>query len=149
VTGTSSSGTRRIGSILLVDDYPDARAEVREALEELGHVVVEAENGQQALNYLVSRLDARVSLIVLDLQMPVMDGWRFLDLLRCYVKLAHIPVIIVTATPQPRLDEVVHRAVLGCLQAPYEMRQLVEMVEAAMDPTSKAQRANEPWRYWR
>ena len=63
---------------MLVDDYADARAVVREALEEAGHVVVEAVNGQEALNFLVSRQDERVALIVADLQMPVMDGWRFI-----------------------------------------------------------------------
>ena len=73
-----SSVRRRPGPILLVDDYDDARSSVREALEDAGHRVLEAANGQQALNLLVSRSAERVALIILDLQMPVMDGWRFI-----------------------------------------------------------------------
>jgi two-component system KDP operon response regulator KdpE len=128
---TISSPAKRIGPILLVDDYEDARASVREALENAGYAVVEASNGQQALNLLVSRPDERVALIVLDLQMPIMDGWKLLELLRCYVALSTIPVIIVTAH-EPRTEEVRHTAVFGSLHAPYRIEQLIEMVDACM-----------------
>jgi CheY-like chemotaxis protein len=116
-----------------VDDYDDARTSVREALEDAGHIVMEAANGQQALNLLVGP-DQQVALIILDLQMPVMDGWRFIELLNCYVKLSTIPVIVVTAAPQPHLERISHKAVFGCLQAPYELRTLLEMINACLDP---------------
>lgn len=130
------SAGRRRGRILLVDDYDDARATVREALEEAGHVVIEAANGQQALNFLVTNFDERVGLIIVDLQMPVMDGWRFVELLNCYVKLSTIPVIVVTAAPDPQLERITHRAVLGCLRAPYELETLVAMVDGCFDSTA-------------
>src|SRR4051812_36394530 len=111
----STSGfRRRQGRILLVDDYDDARATMREALEQVGHVVTEAGNGQQALNFLVSRSRERVDLIVSDLQMPVMDGWCFVDLLKCYVKLSTIPIIVVTAAGDPHLERITHRSIVGC-----------------------------------
>jgi two-component system chemotaxis response regulator CheY len=128
-----SSARRRLGPILLVDDYDDARTSVREALEDAGHIVMEAANGQQALNLLVGP-DQQVALIILDLQMPVMDGWRFIELLNCYVKLSTIPVIVVTAASQPHLERISHKAVFGCLQAPYELRTLLEMINACLDP---------------
>lgn len=128
---TISSPARRIGSILLVDDYDDARVTVREALENAGYHVVEAENGQAALSFLVSRPDQIVSLIVLDLQMPVMDGWRLLELLRCYVGLSKIPVIIVTAQ-EPRLEHAQHKGIFGCICAPYQIEDLVRMVDDCM-----------------
>jgi CheY-like chemotaxis protein len=128
----SVSGARqRTGPILLVDDYDDARAVVRDALEEAGHAVIEAAHGQQALNFLVAP-EQRVALIILDLQMPVMDGWRFIELLNSYVKLSTIPVIVATAASQPHLDRIKHKAVYGCLQAPYELRTLLDMVEACL-----------------
>jgi len=131
----STSGTRRrVGPILLIDDYDDARASVREALEEAGHVVIEAANGQEGLNILVSRLELRVAMIIVDLQMPVMDGWRFIDLMKCYVKLAPIPIVIVTAQEQPHLERISHRGVVGCLCAPYELEALLELVEKCVDP---------------
>ena len=129
-----SSARRRLGPILLVDDYDDARASVKEALEDAGHVVIEAANGQQALNILVSRLDVNPAVIILDLQMPVMDGWRFIDLMKCYVKLSKIPIIVVTAQQHPHLEHVSHPSVLGCIRAPYALSTLLEMVDAAIDP---------------
>lgn len=129
MTRSVSSPARRVGPILLVDDYEDARLSVREALEDNGYTVIEAADGKQALHLLVSEPNTQVGLILLDLQMPIMTGWQLLDLLRCYVKLASIPVIIVTAQ-DPKLDDLQHRRVFGCLRAPYELADLVEMVDA-------------------
>jgi CheY-like chemotaxis protein len=71
-------------------------------------------------------------LIVLDLQMPVMDGWRFIELLNSYVKLSTIPVIVVTAASQPEFERIKHKAVYGCLQAPYELGTLLEMIDSCL-----------------
>jgi CheY-like chemotaxis protein len=139
---TISSPARRIGPILLVDDYEDARVTVREALENAGYSVIEAKNGQDALSFLVSEPDQRVSLIVLDLQMPVMDGWRLLELLRCYVGLAKIPVIIVTAH-EARLEHAQHKGIFGCIAGPYQIKDLVEMVDECMSGVRKVSPAED------
>lgn len=138
----SVSGTRRrVGPILLVDDYNDARTVVREALEEAGHAVVEATNGQQALNILVAP-EQDVSLVILDLQMPVMDGWRFIELLNCYVKLSTIPVIVVTAASQPHFERIKHKAVYACIQAPYALATLLDMVDSCLRATHRERSAD-------
>jgi two-component system, chemotaxis family, chemotaxis protein CheY len=126
-----SGARRRAGPVLLVDDSADARSAVRDALEEAGHVVIEAADGQQALNVLVSP-ERYVALIILDLQMPIMDGWRFIELLSCYVKLSHIPIIVVTAAAQPQLERIKHKAVYGCLQAPYGLGELLSMIDSCL-----------------
>jgi two-component system, OmpR family, response regulator ResD len=136
-----SSARARSGPILLVDDYDDARGWVRDALEEAGYLVLEAGDGQQALNVLVSQPDEPVALIILDLEMPVMDGWRFIQLLQSYVRLSTIPVIVATAQP-PRLMPVAHQAVFGCLRKPYEVTTLVEMVDACLNPAAPPRAAN-------
>jgi CheY-like chemotaxis protein len=47
-----------------------------------------------------------MALITVDLQMPVMDGWRFMDLLRCYVGISTIPVVrALTKAAAPRLAQ--------------------------------------------
>jgi CheY-like chemotaxis protein len=126
-----SFARRRTETILLVDDYADARATVRELLEEHGYTVIEAANGQQALNILVSPKAPRIGLIVLDLQMPVMDGWEFLKVLRNYVLLAHIPVLVVSAHAK-RLEAAAREHLAGCLQSPFDTRELMALVEASL-----------------
>jgi CheY-like chemotaxis protein len=120
-----------------VDDYDDARTIVRDALEAAGYAVVEAANGQQALNVLVDP-NQRMSLVIMDLQMPVMDGWRFIELLNCYVRLSTIPIIVVTAAPQPQLERIKHKAVHACLQTPYELKTLLTLVESALQSPNTA-----------
>ena len=131
---------RQTGSILLVDDYDEAREAIREFLEAAGHVVLEARNGQQAIELLTSSADAHVGMIVLDLQMPIMDGWQFLRLLTNYVHLSHIPVLIVSAHPS-RLDHVTYPAIVGCLNPPYELEQLLGMVTTYNAPSQPASTA--------
>jgi CheY-like chemotaxis protein len=63
-------------------------------LESAGWVVTEAGNGQEALDIMV---DLQPRLILLDLMMPVMDGFEFLAALRAKPQWQHIPVIVVTA----------------------------------------------------
>jgi two-component system, chemotaxis family, sensor histidine kinase and response regulator PixL len=128
----ATSPRARLGPILLVDDYDDGRGWVRDALEDAGYRVEEAGDGQQALNVLVSRADEPVALIILDLEMPVMDGWRFIQVVESYVRLSTIPVIVATAQP-PKLMPVAHQAVFGCLRKPYEVTTLVQMVQACLD----------------
>jgi CheY-like chemotaxis protein len=81
-------------TILVVDDHMDLRDAIAVLLEGEGYDVVDAGNGQEALTHLRSRAD--VAAIVLDLAMPVMDGWRFLAERRQDPALREIPTIIVT-----------------------------------------------------
>lgn len=132
---TISSPATRIGPILLVDDYEDARVSVREALESSGYSVIEAANGQQALDTLVT-LPVRVAMVILDLQMPVMNGWQLLELMRCYVGLSAIPVIVVTAH-EARADEFKHAGIVTCIHAPYVMEELVRTVDSVLSGARK------------
>jgi CheY-like chemotaxis protein len=122
---------RKQRRILVVDDYADARGNVRDALEGLGYGVLEAGHGQEALNVLISNAPRSIELILLDLQMPVMDGWQFLRLLKSYVGLRQIPIVVVSAHP-PRLEEANHPGVVGVLHSPYDMYQLLALVNACL-----------------
>ncbi len=82
------------GDILVVDDDPDARARLRSVLARNGWTVSEAANGQEALDVVAH---APPQLILLDLTMPVMDGFTFLHELRQRPGAGHIPVVVLTA----------------------------------------------------
>ena len=82
------------GRVLLVDDDDVVRRGVRQALEPIGWKVTEAENGQVAVDSLTA---ARPDVIILDLMMPKMDGFEFLDELRGRPDWQDIPVVIITA----------------------------------------------------
>lgn len=115
--------------ILVVDDNADARENLREMLEGMGHQVVEAADGQAALDILFEEPSVGVQLILLDLDMPRMSGWELLKLLKSYVRLASIPVVVVSRhAGELSRDEA--RRLNGSFQAPYEMPRLQAMVEA-------------------
>jgi CheY-like chemotaxis protein len=84
------------GPILLVEDDRDIREILAETLADHGFEVVTAGNGLEALTLIRSATE-RPSVILLDLMMPVMDGYAFLDERRRDGTLGAIPVAIVTA----------------------------------------------------
>jgi CheY-like chemotaxis protein len=82
------------GRILIVDDDDIIREALQMALEDAGLTVRTAHHGRAALE----TLDAwRPDLILLDLMMPVMDGWSFREAQRARPNAAHIPVIVLSA----------------------------------------------------
>jgi GAF domain-containing protein/CheY-like chemotaxis protein len=85
---------RRDRPVLVVEDDPDLRALVRRLLEQSGHAVLEAADGRAALDQIRTK---RPGLVLLDLMMPEMDGFEFLEELRRDETGRAIPVIVVTA----------------------------------------------------
>lgn len=82
-------------SILIVEDDIDIRESLQATLTHEGYLVYTAVNGREGLDVL-PRIE-RPCLILLDLMMPVMNGWEFLSFLRKNDLLATIPVIVVSA----------------------------------------------------
>jgi class 3 adenylate cyclase len=96
------------GRLLVVDDNKVNRLLLGRSLDEQGHHVVMVENGQQALDALHS---GAVDLVLLDIQMPVMDGFQVLEQLVQDPHLRDIPVIITSATDE--IDSVVRCIEMG------------------------------------
>ena len=83
-------------TVLIIEDDPDVRGALAAVLDSQGYQVAEAEHGKHALEML--RADpARFCFIVLDLFMPEMDGWTFRAQQSDDPRLAHIPVLVVSA----------------------------------------------------
>src|ERR1035437_8207963 len=92
-----SSAARAVGSrglVLVVDDDEANRMLLRDPLEVHGYEIVEAENGEQALQKVEQRPP---DVILLDVMMPRMDGFEVCRRLKKDARTAHIPVLIVTA----------------------------------------------------
>lgn len=83
--------------ILVVDDESRMRKLVRDFLVKKDYIVVEAEDGQQAVDMFFE--DKEISLIILDVMMPKMDGWQVVKEIREYSK---IPIIMLTAKGEER-----------------------------------------------
>lgn len=99
-------------AILVVEDDEDAREAMIALLQMKGYRAVPAANGREALDYLEEA--PAPDLIILDLWMPVMDGWHFRSEQIKNPRLAHIPVIVVTALsdrPDVDADEVIIKPV--------------------------------------
>src|SRR5579862_8226894 len=92
-TTTSGEGPQR-ANILVVDDRPDKLVVFRELLEDLGQNVYSASSGDEALRQVLER---DFALILLDVNMPGLDGLETAALIRSRRKSAHTPIILVTA----------------------------------------------------
>ena len=110
------------GGILVVDDDPDLREFLRLMLTSMGFEVTSAANGREALDDLEGH---DPDLILLDMKMPVMNGWEFCRALEG--RDTHPPIVVLTAAPDPagRAAEV-HAD--GWLGKPFEYADLEAIV---------------------
>jgi CheY-like chemotaxis protein len=113
--------------VLIVDDDADIREILAETLGNMDFDCATAVNGLDALT-VVRKMAVRPSIILLDLMMPVMDGYAFLEQRRRDPTLAAIPVAIVTAghgVDRDRLAEDV-----AIIPKPFDMPRLLRMLNA-------------------
>jgi CheY-like chemotaxis protein len=82
--------------ILVVDDDADVRESLIDIIQDSGYEAIGAVHGQDALDRLRADND-RPCIILLDLMMPVMDGWQFREAQRNDPELANIPVVVISA----------------------------------------------------
>jgi CheY-like chemotaxis protein len=109
-------------SVLIVDDDADIRELLAETLVEKGFDIATAANGLEALRTLRG-MRVRPSVILLDLMMPIMDGYGFLEQWRRDPALASIPLAIVTAGHGVDHDRL--GAGLQILHKPFDVPRLV------------------------
>jgi len=83
-------------TILVVEDEEESREALRELLELEGFQVRTAGNGREALDALSTHGDS-ICIVLLDLFMPIMDGWQVIDTLRADGRLASTKVVIITS----------------------------------------------------
>ncbi len=108
---------------LIVDDSADLRLLLSKALENEGMSPFTADDGQDAIDKISAH--GNPDIILLDLMMPVMDGFEFLKWKNNQADLANCPVIILSASTHNKLPE----GATAFLQKPINLNKLVDLIE--------------------
>jgi len=115
--------------VLLVEDDEDNRDLVRFVLQrsKLGVELLIAENGQEAIDIATKKVP---DLILMDMQMPVMDGWTAVPILKSKIETKNIPIIALTAQARP--EDSARTLEIGCAEhhsKPVDPEELVSIVQ--------------------
>jgi CheY-like chemotaxis protein len=122
--GLECPGARR-RVVMVVDDDDAIREALDDVLSDEGYEVIGACDGQQALEYLNAddlRGERRPQAILIDLWMPIMDGWKLVDLLSADGRFSRIPVVVLTAARDQRAREL---CVSEVLTKPVQLHQVL------------------------
>ncbi len=112
--------------VLVVDDQEDNRRILRDLLTSVGYEIIEAEDGEQAIIVAAVR---RPDLILMDIQMPILDGYDATRRIKADPTLRAIPIIVVTSYALSGDEE--RALAAGCdayIAKPYSPRQLLARV---------------------
>lgn len=124
--------TRQVQKILLVDDDRTLRAVLTLQLEQMGYEVIEAVNGREAFDILETHSDT-IDIILLDREMPVMDGMEFISKIKTEARFSKIPVIMATGSGQPeQISQGIEAGVFYYLVKPINYDVLSTLVSTAM-----------------
>jgi CheY-like chemotaxis protein len=115
-------------TVLVVDDDSGVRELLTRSLSFEGFDVMEAANGQDALTQL--RTGRRPGVIVLDLRMPVMDGWAFRVAQRADPRIGRIPVVILSGADAHRFQEI---EAVAALEKPVSLSQLADCLHRIVE----------------
>jgi CheY-like chemotaxis protein len=115
------------GGVLVVEDDDDIRADLTAILRVKGFTVDEAANGKEALARMHNGTTSPC-VIVLDLMMPVMNGWELRQVMRQDRELADIPVIVVSGKGRIAPEEEQVLAPAAVLVKPFELSELLALV---------------------
>jgi two-component system chemotaxis response regulator CheY len=115
--------------ILSVDDSAIIRKIIRSGVELLDHQFIEAEDGLEALEVLRSDNSSEISLILLDWNMPGMDGLNFLQTIKSDISLSHIPVMMVTTESEKNsIIQAIQAGAINYLVKPFSIEELTKKI---------------------
>jgi CheY-like chemotaxis protein len=112
--------------ILLIDDDYESSATLKELLSRRGYVVRHAANAADALEWLADT-NTPPSLVLLDLAMPVLDGWSFLNKRRADPRLAALPVLVMSSSREDT-QNIIDAGGIGFVAKPINLRALLRVV---------------------
>lgn len=114
-------------TLLVIDDVEENREILRYRLEKQGYKIEMAADGQEGLMLMNKNA---VDLVLLDLNMPVMNGFTFLEKLKSNQKLTDIPVIVVSSfDDEETANDVLLFGACGFVSKPYDMDQINHQIK--------------------
>ena len=117
-------------TLLVIDDVEENCQLLKRRLENKGYKVEFAIDGQEAL-LLLSR--KKIDFILLDLDMPVMNGFTFLEKIKSHEKFAHIPVVIAsTLDDDDTVNDCLQFGACGFVYKPYEMDKIYSLIQSCL-----------------
>ncbi len=124
--------------IMVVDDDKMILMMCEFILTKEGYEVVAVESGKRCLEYLRDESNPNIDCILLDIEMPLLDGFKTLSSIRHSEKLMKIPVMFLTATATPdTVKEAIRLGVTSYLKKPFLPNELTERVAQLLDDAKK------------
>lgn len=126
-----SAANGSANKILIVEDHRDSREALRALFEAFGYQVIEATNGREAVEAAVVE---RPHLILMDIMMPVMDGFDATRRIHAIPDLSRTPIIAVTAMEGAR-ELALQAGMSDYVRKPVDIRGLLNKVSGLLEPT--------------
>ena len=134
--------SKRLGGLrlLVVDDSEYNREVAQRILESEGASAELAENGEEAIK-LIETDPSRFDVVLMDVQMPVMDGYQATRVIRASPQMSHLPVIALTAGAfRQQQDAAVASGMSGFVAKPFDVQQLIEAIQRLAPALSSSSR---------
>jgi CheY-like chemotaxis protein len=125
-------------TIMIVDDEADIRFIIRSILEKEGYTIIEAKNGKEC----IEKISEKIDLVLMDIIMPVMDGWDTITKIKNNIKYSSIPFSFLTALPiSPKeIKEKPLHLLDNYIMKPFQKNQLIKIVKEIIDTRTKLDR---------
>jgi two-component system chemotaxis response regulator CheY len=118
------------GTVLIVDDSATMRRMIKRTLAMSGLAVSETREASNGIEALAQMAAGEVAAVILDINMPVMNGVKLISRMRDDKRLAHIPVVIAsTEGSQTRIQELAAAGALGFVRKPFQPEALRAVLE--------------------
>lgn len=123
--------------ILIVDDDPSIRFVLRLILEHEGYEVIEAAQGQEALDMLSA--DPLPNLVVTDLMMPILTGMELIQRIRAELRTATLPIVVVSGNPEYARTFKASGLVSAIINKPFNAVDLAKGIRAVVTKSTNEQ----------
>lgn len=119
-----------MAKILVADDEPDNQTFLILALEHVGHEVVSAEDGAEAVEQALKEVP---DLILMDVRMPVLDGYEACRRIRAAPSLQHVPVVLLSVRGEEAVQKGLDAGALEYVVKPFALERLLGRVSAILE----------------